>query len=261
MHPRMRDRRLLAISRLLTCDKRHGNSEYRGGTASAGGHPRRPQRSHAPQLKAPSMSVNNKRVFYVKYLAHPVYAEMLAARPDVRLDRIENETAEEIVAPILTAAHAYQIGAARDELAGHFHVHAELLQRAPNLLIVSSNGAGYRHRRRRRPAPRQASWWSTRPAATRVGGRARAGHVAQRSRSASRNRSRAAAQSKRQPQFPDRHRGSGQDHRHRRPRQCRHAASRNSARACSACACSPTTLISPQPRWLRAAPRRSSSTI
>ena len=41
------------------------------------------------------MSVNNKRVFYVKYLAHPIYAEMLAARPDVRLDRLENETAED----------------------------------------------------------------------------------------------------------------------------------------------------------------------
>ena len=89
------------------------------------------------------MSVNNKRVFYVKYLAHPIYAEMLAARPDVRLDRLENETAEEIFAPILAAAHAYQVGAARDELASHFHVHADLLKRAPNLLIVSSNGAGY----------------------------------------------------------------------------------------------------------------------
>jgi D-3-phosphoglycerate dehydrogenase len=89
------------------------------------------------------MSVNNKRVFYVKYLAHEIYAEILRARPDVRLDRLENESSEEVFAPILAAAHAYQIGAARDELAGHFHVHRDLLRRAPNLLIVSSNGAGY----------------------------------------------------------------------------------------------------------------------
>ena len=89
------------------------------------------------------MSVNNKRVFYVKYLAHPVYAEILAARPDVRLDRLENETPEDVFAPILATAHAYQVGAARDELAPHFHVHAELLKRAPNLLLVSSNGAGF----------------------------------------------------------------------------------------------------------------------
>src|SRR6266849_625824 len=97
-----------------------------------------------PELKgASTMSVNNKRVFYVKYLAHEIYADILRARPDVRLDRLENESPEEISAPILSAAHAYQIGAARDELAKHFHVDQDLLRRAPNLLIVSSNGAGY----------------------------------------------------------------------------------------------------------------------
>ena len=89
------------------------------------------------------MFVNNKRVFYVKYLAHEIYADILRARPDVRLDRLENESPEEISAPILSAAHAYQVGAARDELARHFHVDQDLLRRAPNLLIVSSNGAGY----------------------------------------------------------------------------------------------------------------------
>jgi D-3-phosphoglycerate dehydrogenase len=89
------------------------------------------------------MSVNNKRVFYVKYIAHPIFADILKARPDVRLDRLENENAEDIYAPVLSEAHAYQIGAARDELAPHFHVHADLIKRSPNLLIVSSNGAGF----------------------------------------------------------------------------------------------------------------------
>src|SRR6201985_1342211 len=89
------------------------------------------------------MTVNNKRVFYVKYLAHPIYAEILKARPDVRRDRLENESPEGQFAPVLSAAHAYQIGAARDELAPHFHVHDEVLRRSPNLLIVSSNGAGF----------------------------------------------------------------------------------------------------------------------
>jgi D-3-phosphoglycerate dehydrogenase len=89
------------------------------------------------------MSVNNKRVFYVKYLAHQIYADILGKRPDVRLDQLENDSPENISAPILAAAHAYQVGAARDELAKHFHVDADLLARAPNLLIVSSNGAGF----------------------------------------------------------------------------------------------------------------------
>jgi D-3-phosphoglycerate dehydrogenase len=89
------------------------------------------------------MSVNNKRVFYVKYLAHEIYADILRARADLRLDRLENESADAVSAPILAAAHVYQIGAARDELARHFHVDADLLRRAPNLLLVSSNGAGF----------------------------------------------------------------------------------------------------------------------
>src|SRR5665213_2312981 len=99
--------------------------------------------SMTSRTEGPSMSVNNKRVFYVKYLANPIYTEILRARPDVRLDRLENDSPDDVAAPILAAAHAYQIGAARDELARHFHADADLLRRAPNLLIVSSNGAGY----------------------------------------------------------------------------------------------------------------------
>ena len=66
------------------------------------------------------MTVNNKRVFYVKYLANEIYVEILKARPDVRLDRLENESPDAVAAPILSAAHAYQIGAARDEIAQTF---------------------------------------------------------------------------------------------------------------------------------------------
>ncbi len=89
------------------------------------------------------MTVNNKRVFYVRYLAHQIYVDILKARADVRLDRLENESPDEVAAPILAAAHVYQIGAARDETNVKFHVHADLLRRAPNLLLVSSNGAGF----------------------------------------------------------------------------------------------------------------------
>ena len=50
------------------------------------------------------MSVNNKRVFYVKYLAHDIYAEIMKGRPDVRLDRLENESPADVFTPILGAA-------------------------------------------------------------------------------------------------------------------------------------------------------------
>jgi D-3-phosphoglycerate dehydrogenase len=89
------------------------------------------------------MAVNTKRVFYVKYLAHQSYLDTIAKRPDIRLDRLENDSAPAAVDPILATAHAYQIGSSRYEIAPHFHATAELLARIPNLLIVSANGAGY----------------------------------------------------------------------------------------------------------------------
>jgi D-3-phosphoglycerate dehydrogenase / 2-oxoglutarate reductase len=90
------------------------------------------------------MAVNTKRIFYVRNLASPpVYLEAIAKRPDVRIDKLENDSADDVAAPILAEAHAYQIGSARDELAGRFHAGADLLARTPNLLIVSTNGAGY----------------------------------------------------------------------------------------------------------------------
>ena len=89
------------------------------------------------------MPGNTKRVFYVRYLASPDFADILARRPDIRLDKLENESPDDVAAPILGEAHAYQVGSSRDELATRFHVTAALLARMPNVLIVSTNGAGY----------------------------------------------------------------------------------------------------------------------
>src|SRR6266849_5540432 len=89
------------------------------------------------------MKENVKRVFYVRYVAHPCYLDIIAQRPEIRLDKIEHETADEIARPIMASAHAYQIGSARDELASRFHVERGLLARMPNLLVVSTNGAGF----------------------------------------------------------------------------------------------------------------------
>jgi len=89
------------------------------------------------------MAPNAKRVFYVKYLSSPLYTQILAQRPDVLLDRLENESPDDVVAPVLNAAHVYQIGASRQVIAPHFQVGPALLQRLPNLVAVSSNGAGY----------------------------------------------------------------------------------------------------------------------
>ena len=54
------------------------------------------------------MKDNVKRVFYVRYLAHPCYLDIIAQRPEIRLDKLENDSADAVAEPIIAAAHAYQ---------------------------------------------------------------------------------------------------------------------------------------------------------
>src|ERR1041384_6066310 len=84
-----------------------------------------------------------KRVFYVKYLAHNNFIDILGKRSDIRVDNVENASPDDVAAPVLAGAHAFQIGSARDELAKRFHADRDLLRRTQSLLIVSTNGAGY----------------------------------------------------------------------------------------------------------------------
>ncbi len=87
--------------------------------------------------------VNSKRVFLV--LPHtPVgYIDIVGRRADVTLDKLEHESPPDVATPVLAAAHAYQTSSTRDELARHYHTTSDLLNKTPNLLIVSTNGAGY----------------------------------------------------------------------------------------------------------------------
>jgi D-3-phosphoglycerate dehydrogenase len=89
------------------------------------------------------MADGSKRVFYVNHLAHNNFIEILGRRSDIRLDKLENDSADDVAAPILAGAHAFQIGSARDELAKKYHADRDLLRRTQSLLIVSTNGAGY----------------------------------------------------------------------------------------------------------------------
>src|SRR5262249_56912384 len=73
----------------------------------------------------------------------PVYAEILGRRGDVQLDRLDNESPDDVAGPILAAAHVYQVGSARDEIARKFHVDAALIAQMPNTLVVSTSGVGY----------------------------------------------------------------------------------------------------------------------
>jgi D-3-phosphoglycerate dehydrogenase / 2-oxoglutarate reductase len=89
------------------------------------------------------MAPNTKRVFYVNNVAAPIYLEMLGKRPDIQIDKLENDSPESELEPILSQAHAYQIGSSRQELVMPLQGYAPLFARCPNLLILSTNGAGF----------------------------------------------------------------------------------------------------------------------
>jgi D-3-phosphoglycerate dehydrogenase len=88
-------------------------------------------------------SVNSKRVFWVSPHRPVGFVEILGKRDDVRLDRLENDNPPESAAEVLAAAHAYQTSSTQQELARHYHANADFLRHTPNLLVVSTNGAGY----------------------------------------------------------------------------------------------------------------------
>ena len=112
------------------------------------------------------MAGNTKRVFYVKYLAAPDYAETLAQRPDVRLDKLENDSPDDVAAPVLSQAHAYQIGSARDEIATRFHATAALLGAHPEPADRLDQWRRLRHRQREGLHAGRRAGASTRRAAT-----------------------------------------------------------------------------------------------
>src|ERR1700690_1211504 len=89
------------------------------------------------------MAPNAIRVFYVKRFFHPIFADILARRPNIILDKLENHTPDDEAGPILAQAHVFSIRSARDRLDRRFHANKALLAQTPELLVVSTTGAGF----------------------------------------------------------------------------------------------------------------------
>src|SRR5260370_26838906 len=85
------------------------------------------------------MKENVKRVFYVRYVAHPCYFEIIAQRPEIRLDKLENETTRNAAAPILAAAHAYPIRSSPAQLKPPLLSPGRLSAATPQPLLPSPN--------------------------------------------------------------------------------------------------------------------------
>jgi D-3-phosphoglycerate dehydrogenase len=89
------------------------------------------------------MTTANKRVVRTDLWIAPTFDERLARESNVslRVLPVRGNPAEAWGA--LANAHVYHVSAAKDELPKEWFVQADLIARSPNLLCVSSSGAGY----------------------------------------------------------------------------------------------------------------------
>ena len=88
------------------------------------------------------MSGNTKTVVRFDHYINPGFQQRLAREPDIEYIELRQDD-EATGWAAFERAHVYQISAAKDELAKQWWATAALLERAPNLLAVSSSGAGY----------------------------------------------------------------------------------------------------------------------
>ncbi|MGO2148575.1 hydroxyacid dehydrogenase [Halomonas sp.] len=86
-----------------------------------------------------------KSVFRLDVWYNPIMKEIFEANPEYRLTTLAADAGADDATStaVLREAHAYQISSAKDETPLHWHAHAELLAKTPNLLCVSTSGAGY----------------------------------------------------------------------------------------------------------------------
>ena len=69
--------------------------------------------------------------------------DMLYSQTKVNILKVNSFDSEEKCLSILKKADAYQVGAARDEVPKYLQVDKKFLIKVPNLIVISSSGAGY----------------------------------------------------------------------------------------------------------------------
>ena len=89
------------------------------------------------------MSTKRKNVVRFDLPTNPAFDQRIAHESDIDLTVCARTGPEEAGWAALERAHVYHVSAAKDELPRRWFVSAELLQRCPALLCVSSAGAGY----------------------------------------------------------------------------------------------------------------------
>jgi D-3-phosphoglycerate dehydrogenase / 2-oxoglutarate reductase len=88
-------------------------------------------------------SATVKRLFWFDDHKTPNVADVLSKEADVAVHRLEFDAPEEQNWAVMERCHAYCMTSARDEVPDQYKGTSALIQRCPELLVISTSGAGY----------------------------------------------------------------------------------------------------------------------
>src|ERR671937_3273179 len=88
-------------------------------------------------------SATVKRVFWFDDHKTPNVADVLAKAADFAVHRLAFDGPEDRNWAVMATCHAYCITSARDEVPDQYKGTAALIARCPELLVMSTSGAGY----------------------------------------------------------------------------------------------------------------------
>ncbi|MDC0531322.1 3-phosphoglycerate dehydrogenase, partial [Alphaproteobacteria bacterium] len=83
------------------------------------------------------------KIVYLDTLPAQNGLDILHDQKKVDIIKIKSSDSEEKCFSMLRLADAYQVGAARDEVPKFLQVDKQFLKKTPNLILISSSGAGY----------------------------------------------------------------------------------------------------------------------
>jgi D-3-phosphoglycerate dehydrogenase len=84
-----------------------------------------------------------KRVFWFDDHKRPNVADVLASEADLTVHRLACDAPAEQNWTVMATCHAYCITSARDEVPDQYKGTSRLIARCPELLVISTTGAGY----------------------------------------------------------------------------------------------------------------------
>jgi D-3-phosphoglycerate dehydrogenase len=84
-----------------------------------------------------------KHAFWFHDNKQPNVADVLEKEPDIAVHRLRFDAPEAEVWPVIAQSQVYCTTSTRDEVPDRYKCRAELIARAPSLLLVSTSGAGF----------------------------------------------------------------------------------------------------------------------